>query len=84
MFVRAALTGLPLMRTKTGSGLRQSGFTLAACEELIRTNGLIPRISTEARNANTVTSFVTLSLDVKSENNSAAYQLLLLGYPGWA
>src|SRR5579859_700248 len=44
MFMRQACSGLPLMRTRTGSGFRQPGLIELARNALTRMYGLIPRI----------------------------------------
>jgi len=48
MFVRHASVGLPLIRSRTGSGLRQPGFRALAREGLTAMKGLMPRIFTTA------------------------------------
>src|SRR6202040_4207292 len=44
MLMRHASAGLPLIRTNTGSGLRQPGLMALALRALTRMKGLIPRI----------------------------------------
>src|SRR5207245_5497359 len=44
MWMRHASAGLPLIRTNTGSGLRQRGLMALALRALTRMKGLIPRI----------------------------------------
>src|SRR6202035_4468812 len=44
MLMRHAFAGLPLMRTRTGSGLRQPGLMTLAREGLTRMKGVTPRI----------------------------------------
>jgi len=44
MLMRHAFAGLPLMRTRTGSGLRQPGLMVFARTALTRMKGLTPLI----------------------------------------
>jgi hypothetical protein len=44
MLMRQALSGLPLMRTRTGSGLRHPGLMAFALRVLTRMKGLTPLI----------------------------------------
>src|SRR5579864_2186018 len=50
MLMRHGLAGLPLMRNRTGSGLRQFALTAFARAGLTRTKGFTPRILIVAAN----------------------------------
>ena len=53
--------GLPLMRTRTGSGLRQPGLMAFAREALTRTKGLTPLIFMTASSLKDITGNTTVS-----------------------
>ena len=59
MFIRHAFGGLPLMRTRTGSGLRQPGLMAFAREALTRMKGLTPLILMTAVKLEVVTAPTT-------------------------
>jgi len=60
MFMRHAFAGLPSMRTRTGSGLRQPGLMVRARAALTRMKGLIPFIAMTEVNLEVVMGILNL------------------------
>src|SRR5437763_3555052 len=80
MLMRHGLAGLPLMRSSTGSGLRQCALIAFARAALTRTYGFTPRILMASVNR-TVMSKTLLVLATRRQPLGRAFHVLLPKQP---